>query len=154
MRTLAVLVAAVVALAVAGPAAASEEHPTLPELEGEVMCLVCGTTLDQSNSAFADRERAIIRRDIAEGDTKSEIKDKLVAQFGTQILAAPPDSGFNLLAWWLPIVGLVGGALVLGLLAWRWSRGRREPPAAPPARVRLDPELERRLDDELARLDG
>jgi cytochrome c-type biogenesis protein CcmH len=149
VRALAVLAAAVAALAVAGPAPASEQHPTLPELEGEVMCLVCNTTLDQSNSPFADRERAIIRHDIAEGDTKSEIKSKLVGQFGPQILAAPPRSGFNLLAWWLPIAGVVGGALVLGFLAWRWSRGRREPVREP-----LDPALERRLDDELARLDG
>jgi cytochrome c-type biogenesis protein CcmH len=142
-----------VALAVAAPALASEQHPTLPELEGELMCLVCHEPLDQSNSPFADRERALIRRYIAAGDTKSEIKDKLVAQFGKQILAAPPDSGFDILAWWLPIAGLVGGALVLGFLAWFWSRGRRGPPVAM-ARAPLDPALERRLDDELARFDA
>ena len=153
MRSLAVLVAAVTALAFAGPALASERHPTLPELEGEVMCLVCNTTLDQSNSPFADRERTIIRHYIAAGDTKSEIKSKLVAQFGPQILAAPPKSGFNLLAWWLPIAGVVGGALVLGYLAWRWSRGRRGFPVAA-ARTPLDPELERQLDEELARFDA
>jgi cytochrome c-type biogenesis protein CcmH len=153
MRTVAAALAGVAALALAAPALASEQHPTLPELEGEVMCLVCNTVLEESNSPFADRERAIIRRYIAEGDTKSEIKDKLVAQFGEQILAAPPDSGFNILAWWLPIVGFAAGAFVLGYLAWRWSRGRRLA-VAEPARVRLDPELERRLDDELARFDG
>jgi hypothetical protein len=46
-------------------------------------------------------------------------------------------------------VGLVGGAVVLGALAWRWSRGR-EPPAGPRT---LSPALERRVDDELARFD-
>jgi cytochrome c-type biogenesis protein CcmH len=153
VKALAVLVVAVAALAVSGPAAASEQHPTLPELEGEVMCLVCGTTLDQSSSPFADRERTIIRQYIAQGDTKGEIEDKLVAQFGQQILAAPPKSGFNLLAWWLPIAGVVGGALVLGFLAWRWSRGRREPPVAA-AGAPLEPALERQLDKELARYDG
>jgi cytochrome c-type biogenesis protein CcmH len=153
VRAIAATLAVATALMVAGPAVASEQHPTLLELEGEVMCLVCGTTLDQSSSLFANRERAIIRRYIAEGDTKSQIKDKLVAQFGAQILAAPPRSGFNLLAWWLPIAGLVGGALVLGVLARWWSRGRGEPPAAV-TRAPLDPGLERRLDDELARFDG
>ncbi len=117
------------------------------------MCLVCHEPLDQSNSPFADRERALIRSYIAAGDTKSEIEDKLVAQFGQQILAAPPRSGFNLLAWWLPIAGLVGGALVLAFLARWWGRGRREPPAALAA-APLDPALELRLDDELARFDG
>jgi cytochrome c-type biogenesis protein CcmH len=116
------------------------------------MCLVCHEPLDQSSSPFADRERALIRKYIAEGDTKSEIKDKLVAQFGDQILAAPPDKGFNILAWWLPIAGVLAGALALGYLAWRWSRGRRGAPDEPVSRV--DPELEQRLDEELARFEA
>jgi len=157
---------AVLALSLAGPAVASERHPTLPELESEVMCLVCNTTLDQSSSPFADRERALIRRWIAEGDTKSEIEAKLVAQFGPQILAAPPKRGFDLLAWWLPIAGAVAGALVLGWLVWWWSRRRPALPAAPgtlavngrgpdgPDATELDPDLERRLDEELARFDA
>jgi cytochrome c-type biogenesis protein CcmH len=146
--------------AFATPALASEQHPTLSELEGEVMCLVCNTTLDQSHSAFANRERVLIRKLIARGETKSQIKQDLVDQFGPQILAAPPRSGFNLLAWWLPIAGAVAAALVLGFLAWRWSRGRREPrplgvAASANGRVPdLEPELERRLDEELARFDA
>ena len=68
---------------------------------------------------------------------------------GTKILAAPPKKGFNLLAWLLPFVALFGGAIVLGLLAWRWSH-TREP--GPPA-AQLSPALERRVDEELARFD-
>ncbi len=153
MRKLALVLAAVAVLAPAGPALASEQHPTLAELEPELMCLVCNEPLDQSTSPFADRERALIRKYIAEGDTKSEIKDKLVAQFGIQILAAPPDSGFHILAWWLPIAGVAAGALLLGFLARRWSRGRRSGPDEP-ARARIEPDLERRLDEELARFDA
>jgi cytochrome c-type biogenesis protein CcmH len=153
VRTLAAIVT-VAALGAAAPVAlASDQHPTLPEIESEVMCLVCKTTLDQSNSAFANQERTLIRRLIARGYTKSQIKDKLVAEYGSEILAAPPDSGFNILAWWLPIVGVLAGGLTLGLLAWRWSRGRRDPPGGP-TQTRIDPGLERRLDDELARFDA
>jgi cytochrome c-type biogenesis protein CcmH len=153
VRAAAAALVGAVALAVAAPALASEQHPTLPELEGELMCLVCNEPLDQSSSPFADRERALLRRYIAAGDTKSEIKDKLVAQFGKQILAAPPDSGFDILAWWLPIAGVLAGALVLGALAWRWSRGRRELSARPEPGI-SDPDLDRRLDEELARFDA
>ena len=145
------LAAALVALAfVAAPAAvASGEHPTLADLEGEVMCPICNTTLDQSSSPAAQRIKALISRRIAAGDSKDEIKDLLVAEYGPQILAAPPKKGFNLLAWLLPIVGLLGGALALGALAWRWSRDREPAPAV----AGLDPATERRIDQELARFD-
>jgi cytochrome c-type biogenesis protein CcmH len=131
------------------PAKPEGKRPTLADLEGEIMCPVCSTTLDQSDSPIAQRMKADISRRIAAGQSKQQIEDALVAAFGQQILAAPPKKGFNLLAWVLPIILLLGGGLVLGVLAWRWSH-TREP--GPPA-ARLSPALERRVDEELARFD-
>jgi cytochrome c-type biogenesis protein CcmH len=148
MRLLAL--AFVAALLVAPVARASEQHPTQAELEGEVMCPVCGTTLDQSDSPAAQQIKRVIARRIAAGDTKSEIKDRLVANYGNAILAAPPHHGFGLVAWWLPIVGITAAAAIVGAGAWRWSRTRE--PAAPAAP--LDPALERRVDDELRRYEA
>jgi cytochrome c-type biogenesis protein CcmH len=147
----AALLLAVLALAAAAPAAASERHPTLAELEGEIICPTCHVTLDQSDSPIARRIKQFIAARIAAGDTKSEIKAKLVAQFGEAVLAAPPKHGFNLLAWLLPIAGILAGAAVLAALAWRWSRVRGPTVAAlgPP----LQPELDRRVDEELARFE-
>jgi cytochrome c-type biogenesis protein CcmH len=142
--------ALVAALALAAPAFASERHPTLSELEGQVMCPTCHTTLDESSSAIARRMKGFISARIAAGDTRSEIKRKLVAQFGTAVLAAPPRKGFDLLAWWLPFAGLALAGGLVSIAAWRWARGRG--PAAEPAAA-LEPELERRLDEELARFD-
>jgi cytochrome c-type biogenesis protein CcmH len=142
-----VLVAALVAVPVA---AASEQHPSLSELEGEVMCPVCGTTLDQSNSPAAEQIKRVIAQRIAAGATKGEIKNQLVAEYGEAILAAPRHKGFGLLAWWLPVVGIVVAAAIVGVGAWRWSRAREPAVAGAP----LDPALERRLDDELRRFDG
>lgn len=146
---LVVLVCLAVLLA-APVARASEQHPTLAELEGEVMCPVCGTTLDQSNSPAAEQIKRVIARRIAAGDTKSEIENRLVANYGDSILAAPPHRGFGLVAWWLPIVGILGAAALVGFGAWRWSRDREPAPAAAP----LDPALERRIDDELRRYEA
>ena len=152
------LLFALAALALAAPAFASEQHPTLGELEGQLMCPICaGETLAQSDSPAAQRIKAYIQERIAAGDTRSEIKRKLVEQWGKRILAAPPRHGFDLLAWALPLVGLLGGAGVLGLLAWRWTRVREPEPA--PQRWSLnghplDPDEERRLDEELKRFDG
>jgi cytochrome c-type biogenesis protein CcmH len=148
------------ALALAGPAVASEERPTLAELERELICPTCHSTLELSDAPIADRMRAFIRERIAAGDTKSEIKAQLVSQFGEGVLAAPPKKGFNLLAWALPLAGGLAAILVLALALRRWSRTRGE--AAEEARVDpsangrapLDPQLERRLDDELARFDA
>jgi cytochrome c-type biogenesis protein CcmH len=144
-----VLLILVVLFAAAPVAYASEERPTLAELEDEVMCPVCGTTLDQSNAPAAEQIKRVIATRIAAGDTKAEIKDRLVAEFGPAILAAPPREGLGLLAWWLPLVGILAAAALVGLGAWRWSRARPRAPAG----GRLDPALERRLDDELARWD-
>ena len=135
------------ALALAGPAFAGEERPTSAELESEIICPVCDTTLDTSNAEIARRMKAYIRQRISAGATKSEIKAELVAQFGPRILAVPPRRGFNLLAWLLPLGAVAIGVPVLGLLAWRWSRSRADVPDEEPP----DPELERRLDAELAR---
>ena len=152
MKALAVVL---VALALAAPALASEQHPTLGELEGQLMCPICeGETLAQSDSPAAVRIKAYIGRRISQGATRSEIKRELVDQWGTRILAAPPRHGFDLLAWLLPIVGVVGGAVVIGALAWRWSR-TREPASQWTLTARpLGPEDERRVDEELRRYDG
>jgi len=149
-----IVVGLVLVLVLAAPAAASERHPTLGELEGEVMCPTCKTTLDQSTAPIANRIRRYISARIAAGDTKSEIKRKLVLQFGPSVLAEPSKHGFNLLAWVLPFVALGLGAAVLAWLVWRWSRRREAETPAVAGAASLDPELERRLDDELARFDG
>jgi cytochrome c-type biogenesis protein CcmH len=141
---------ALVALAFVPAAVASEARPTLADLEDEIMCPVCpGETLEQSSSPAALQVERLIAVRIRAGDSKQEIKDRLVDQYGPKILAAPPKEGFDLLAWVLPLVGAAGAALVLAFAAWRWSRGR-EPPQPEAA---LDPESERRVDRELARLD-
>jgi cytochrome c-type biogenesis protein CcmH len=117
-----ILLALVLALTVVPHAFASEQHPSQAELEGELVCPTCHTTLDQSSAPIALRMKQFIRTRIAAGDTKSEIKEQLVAQFGKGVLAAPERKGFDLLAWVLPIAGLLAGAAVLTVLAWRWTR--------------------------------
>ena len=159
--SLAVTLLALVTICYLPASAGAQERPTLADLEDEIVCPVCTPeTLQQSNSPVAERIRAFIRERIAAGDSKGEIKEKLVAEFGEGVLAAPPRSGFNLLAWILPLAGLALAVVVLTLLARRWRQRRPETDPAPAAgradngRAPLDPELERRLDDELARFDA
>ena len=144
-----------VALLLATPATAAG-RPTLAQLEHEVMCPTCHTLLELSQAPIADRMRGFIRRRIAAGDSDAQIKQRLVAQFGEGVLAAPPAQGFGLVAWLLPVGGsLAVGAVVLVMLR-RWKRERDAEPlvAAGAAGPQLDPALARRLDRELARFDS
>lgn len=140
-----------VAALVATGAVAAATPPNAADLEAELVCPVCETTLDQSNAPVALRMKAVIRTRIAAGDSEQEIKDALVAEFGEGVLAEPPGGGFGLLAWLLPLVALAGGAVAVAFLVRRWSRRRTEDgdDEAP-----LDPRLERLVDEELARYDS
>ena len=148
-----ILVAGLLALAFV-PAVRAADRPSLVELEGEVMCPVCGTTLDQSDAPAARQIERFIKRRIAAGDSEREIKDALVANYGESILASPPKHGFGLLAWWVPLGGIVVGAVLLAWGVWRWSHGRDVAVAAAASGTVVDPALDRRLDDELKRFDA
>ncbi len=133
------------------PAAQAGPRTTLPDVEDEVMCPVCGTPLNQAQAPQADRQRAFVRRLIAQGATKEEIKRRLAEQYGPEVLALPRSRGFDAAAYWVP-VGL--GAVALLLLAFaalRW-RGRRGSELS--IGDRLSPAEARRLDEDLARYDG
>jgi cytochrome c-type biogenesis protein CcmH len=130
-------------LAAGGPA-------SLPDIEDEVMCVECKTALNVSTSAVAEQERAFIRRQIAMGKDKQEVKDALVDEFGPGVLATPEEKGFDLAAYLVP-VGL--GLLALAALAVAARRFRRRPEEAAPAAEPLDDDDARRLDAELAAYD-
>jgi cytochrome c-type biogenesis protein CcmH len=151
-RVVAALFGVLVLVLLASPAGAADP-PSAADLEAELVCPVCETTLDQSNAPVAERMKAFIRERIAAGDSEQEIKDALVAQFGPAVLAEPPSGGFGLLAWLIPLAAGVAGVVVVALLVRRWSR-RRAPEDEAASDEALDAGLERRVDEELARFDG
>lgn len=146
------------ALALASPAAASAVAPktSLPDVEPDLMCVTCKIPLNLAQSAQADRERALVRRLVAEGKTKQQILDAMVASYGPRVLSTPSTSGVDLTAWLVPggIVVVLLGAGALAAPRWR-RRGRAARAAAPaplgPALAAADA---RRLEDELRRFDG
>ena len=148
MRVLA-LALACLAL-VAPPAAPAGERASLPDIEDEVMCPICGTTLEGAGSApQAERERELIRDLIAQGKTKEQIKDALVAEYGPDVLAVPDSSGFDLVAWVVPIVGLGIAVATLAVVLVRMRRRGSGGEAAPHKisdadRQRIDSDLARR----------
>src|SRR5947209_3465441 len=106
---------------------------SLPDVENDVMCVVCNEPLAVSQSPEADRERAFISNLIAKGYTKHQIEQALVVQYGQSVLALPPAHGFNLTVYVLPpaILLLGAGALAFALPRWR-RRTRAAVELAPP----------------------
>ena len=151
-RSARVLLAALVALSVLAPAAgAVKPRTTLNDVEDEVMCPVCGTPLNLATDApLANDERALIRRLIAQGYTKDQIKRRMVQEFGPNVLALPKARGFDLTAYLVPIAVALAGLVAIAVLALRWRRRR---PAAAEAVPDLDPADARRLDADLGRFD-
>jgi cytochrome c-type biogenesis protein CcmH len=107
-------------------ASAATPRTTVTEIEGEVMCPICGTLLELSDSPQARRERVFVAKLAAEGKTRAQIKDALVAQYGPAVLALPKGSGFDLSAYLVPIVALLVAIPALAFSVARWRRdGRR-----------------------------
>ncbi len=138
------------ALVLAPSSAAAEGPASLPDIEDEVMCLQCGTALNVSTAPVADRQREFIRRRIDRGQTKEQIKQALVAEFGPAVLAVPEDDGFSIAAWLVPALLVAGGIAGVVLTARRW-RGAGTAGAVPAPRLSADDD--RRLDAELAAFD-
>jgi cytochrome c-type biogenesis protein CcmH len=107
-----------------GSSSNPKPQTTLPDMEDEVMCPICGTLLNLSHSPAAERERVFIRRMIAKGKTDDQIKDALVVEYGPQVLALPKDEGFNTLAYIIPILIFILGALAVAWAAFSWRRNR------------------------------
>jgi cytochrome c-type biogenesis protein CcmH len=140
-------------LALAAPALAAEPQASLTDIEDEVMCVVCGVPLEHALDApQAIQERDLIRELVAQGLTKEQIKDRLVAEYGEEVLATPSDSGFDLAAWLVPGAAILAAAvaIVVGLRRWRrrGGDGPAEPPGGEPALSEAESE---RLDQDLAR---
>ncbi len=147
-RVLALLAAVLLALAPAAPAVAQDSKPSLPDIEDEVMCVECGTALNISASQVAEDERQFIRDLIAEGKSKQEIKDALVAEYGPGVLAVPEDDGFGLAAYVVPPLLVLLALAALLFTAKRWRRQPR--PAAAGGGAPLDDEDASRLEKDMA----
>jgi cytochrome c-type biogenesis protein CcmH/NrfF len=144
---------AALALAFLAPTAGAEQAASLTEIEKQVMCPVCGTLLQLAESPQAQRERVFIDRLIAEGKTEAQVKDALVAEYGDEVLALPPRSGFSLSAYLVPIVAFLIAVIALAIGVLRWRRAGGAGPDDPaPAAGPSDADSER-LDADLARYD-
>jgi cytochrome c-type biogenesis protein CcmH/NrfF len=153
-QKLTALLITLVALAITtATAVAATPRTSLNDVEDEVMCVSCGVPLNIAESPQATAERNEISKLVDQGLTKQQVKDRLVAQYGDQVLAEPGSDGIGLAAYLVPIVLvlLALGGLAVVVPRWRAKRanGTAEPTA--PTGPALSDADARRLDEDLAR---
>lgn len=105
------------------PAADSALEAATRELASQIRCVVCqGLSIQDSPSDLAKEMKQIIREQLAAGRSPEEVKAYFVARYGEWILLDPPARGLNLAVYVLPILSLLGGAVVVVVLVRRWTR--------------------------------
>jgi cytochrome c-type biogenesis protein CcmH len=77
----------------------------------------------------ADEMREALAQEAASGKSGDAIIASYVARYGQKILVSPPASGFNLVAWTGPAIGLIGAAVMIALMIRRWQRTSAAHPA-------------------------
>lgn len=126
------LVALVISLVLLPVSPVMADSPTVSEIANELICQ-CGCNMVLSNCSHdecssRDTMIALIEQKLAQGESREQIIDYFVAQYGEQVLASPPKKGFNLVAWILPFVAILVGGGVIYIAVREWvRRGQREP---------------------------
>ena len=83
-------------------------------IDRSLICPVCpAETIDQAQVQLAKQMRALVREKLAEGWSREQILDLFVESYGEEVLASPPKTGFNLLVWIVPPVGVLGALVLL-----------------------------------------
>ncbi len=132
---------------------------TVSDISKQFICQ-CGCTLVLSSCTHAecmsrDAMTASIEQKLAQGQSEEEIIQFFVAQYGEQVLASPPKRGFNLVAWVLPFVAILGGGGVIYIALRVWvRRGRRSQTSAIVQVEEGDEEYRRQLEQELEEFTG
>jgi cytochrome c-type biogenesis protein CcmH len=116
------------------PAAAQESGRAVTDDEvnaiaKELYCPICESTpLDVCPTQACKDWREVIRTKLAEGQTEAEIKAYFELQYGARALAEPPQSGFSLSAWIMPIVLVI--AVLFGFIYYMRSIRTPQSPQA------------------------
>jgi cytochrome c-type biogenesis protein CcmH len=95
-------------------------------LERELACPVCtGESVAESNAPEARAIRDDISDRIRRGQSDAEIRAAYTRVYGERILLNPANDGLAVLAWGIPVVVVIVGAVGIAFALRRWSRQPR-----------------------------
>jgi cytochrome c-type biogenesis protein CcmH len=89
-----------------------------------VRCPICPEPIPVNDvqNAQALQMRQFIRGELQRGLSADQVRQELVESYGAKILLAPPQRGFDLLVWIVPLAVVSVCGVVLALAVRRWSR--------------------------------
>ncbi|MFO0661889.1 MAG: cytochrome c-type biogenesis protein CcmH, partial [Polyangiaceae bacterium] len=135
-----------------------EMHSSLEREVFSMLLCQCGACarLPLSNCvcSTADEERAAVREQLAAGVDKAQIYTNYVAKYGSKALSVPPNTGGLRAIFIVPLLVIASGGVGAFFVLRRWKQGG-EPVALASGVTPESPdeEYDRRLDDELRRMD-
>ena len=111
---------------------AGDDSGRFNDLGHKLMCACgCGQILLECNHVgctYSDRMRGELAAAIDRGDSDDLSLQSFVQKYGPTVLAAPPTTGFNRVAWVMPFAALVFGILLTVYIVRAW---KSRPAAAP-----------------------
>jgi cytochrome c-type biogenesis protein CcmH len=78
--------------------------------------------LADSQSELSLQMRGVITEQLRAGKTDQQVIDYFVAKYGEWILLEPKARGFNLIAYFLPLIMLAAGMAVIYVSVRKWTR--------------------------------
>ncbi|HUI88405.1 MAG TPA: cytochrome c-type biogenesis protein CcmH [Anaerolineales bacterium] len=109
-------------------ASAQQPAPTpsdnqVNQIAHQLYCPVCANTpLDVCPTDACRQWRDLIRQQLSQGWTETQIKQYFVQQYGVRVLAEPPQTGFDWLIYVLPPVIILIGAFILFRALRMWTK--------------------------------
>jgi cytochrome c-type biogenesis protein CcmH len=120
---------AALAAPVAGTFSSQAMETRARALQRQLRCLVCqGESIDESQAPLAAELRQLVREQMTEGRSDSQIKQFLVARYGDFILMEPPLQPDTYFLWLAPFVVLLGAG---GVAYWVIRRSKPADSASP-----------------------
>lgn len=88
-------------------------------------CPVCqGESIQESPAELAQQMKSVVREQLAAGQSEQDVLNYFLAKYGDWILLEPRAEGINLLVYWIPVIFLVIGGVVLFMTVKKWVKPR------------------------------
>jgi len=120
------VLALVIAMGVLPLVAQQQPADRVKAIGGKFLCMCsCSQVLTQCNHVGCTMSAAMLKNLgewVNRGDSEATITQAFVQQFGTTVYAEPPKTGFSMIAWAMPVVYFVGGAVLVLFVISKWRK--------------------------------